>query len=260
MFTADSNITDLNIKERSIHKMLFSMNIHEIATPELTVEDARCYILFFKEMNALAAYIALYFPRSDRRFYYSHDANPFREETLAEVEDEARGFAESMGFVLDEVNIAVMSSEEKNRWIDEQDIWGPKKPTETKEEVSPAPAQPSTPAEPSPNAQQTEQPAGSATVESAAPAAEQPQARQQTSPQPRKRPAETPRPSPSQSKAAAVEPVSPPPVKKREDVVREAVKAGIVKPPKQELKKAIQGSTGVVSRDKEALARLFASF
>jgi hypothetical protein len=35
MFTIDTNITDLKIEERSLYKVLFSVNIHQVATPEL---------------------------------------------------------------------------------------------------------------------------------------------------------------------------------------------------------------------------------
>lgn len=143
MFNADPSITDLNIRERNIAKVLFSMNIPQVATPELSVEDAKCYIFFFRNGNRLSAFIALYLPRTDRRFYYSYSSNPFPEEAMAEVEDEARRFVEDMGFLLDELFFAGMSLDEKNRWIENQEIFSSKKPAQPV-----PPAQPQRPAQP----------------------------------------------------------------------------------------------------------------
>lgn len=49
-------------------------------------------------------------------------------------------------------------------------------------------------------------------------------------------------------------------VPRLDDVLEEAVKAGVVKAPKAQLKKDIRNSSGIVSREKEALARLLSSF
>jgi hypothetical protein len=198
MFTADPNITDLKVKEKGIHKILFSMNIHQVATPELSAEDARSYVIFFREGSSLSAYIGIYFMRTDRRFYYSYTANPFPFEGLSDVEDEARGFVEDMGFVLDEINIGGMSLDEKNRWLDEQPMFSRTKPAEP-QAAAPRPAQ--------------------------RPASPGPPARPQPAPAP-----------------------------------RQAVPAGAAGLPKQYSKQEARSSTGVVGRDKDALARLLASF
>ena len=109
MFTIDTNITDLKIKERNLYKVLFSMNIHQVATPELSAEDAKSYVFFFREGGRYLSYIGLHFLRTDRKMYYSHSANPFSESELPAVEDEARSFAEDMGAMLDELGLAKMS-------------------------------------------------------------------------------------------------------------------------------------------------------
>jgi hypothetical protein len=199
MFTADPNITDLKVKEKGIHKVLFSMNIHQVATPELSAEDARSYVIFFREGSSLSAYIGIYFMRTDRRFFYSYTANPFPFEGLSDVEDEARGFVEDMGFVLDEINIGGMSLDEKNRWLDEQPMFSRTKLAE-------------------------------------------PQA---AAPRPAQRPAASPGP-----------PARPQPA----PAPRQAVPAGAAGLPKQYSKQEARSSTGVVGRDKDALARLLASF
>lgn len=123
MFTADPNVTDLHIREKSLYKVMFSIDIHQVATPELSVEDARCYVIFFQDGNDYSAYLGLYFLNTGRAIYYPYTANPFHPGVLPAVEEEAHGFIEDMGFMLDEVNIAGLSVEEKNRWIDEQEIF-----------------------------------------------------------------------------------------------------------------------------------------
>lgn len=243
MFTADANITDLKVKERGLFKMLFSMNIHQIATPELSVEDARCYIIFFSNGPSISAFIGLYLPRTDRRFYYTYSANPFPYEASSDVEDEARMFAEDMGFVMDEINIAAMSAEERGRWLDEQAIFGVKKPQEPEPDAQP-PVPPVRPVAVAPQTVVKPQPA--------------PIAAEITKPEPQRvRPAAQPA---VQSEPRAAEPEPPSAVKRHEDVLQQAVRAGVVKPMQQKLKKEIHSANDVVSRDKEALARLLASF
>lgn len=202
MFTPDPTITDLNVQERNIVKVLFSMNIPQVATPELSVEDAKCYIFFFREGGMLSAFIALYLPRTDRRIYYSYSSNPFPEESMAEVEDEARHFVEDMGFLLDELYFSGISLEQKNRWMEEQDLFSRKKQAR---HVKPVEAEATSGGPPrTAFISATERPNGM------------------------DMPAE---------------------------VLKQAVKAGIVKPPKHPVKPA-----GLVAKDKEALARLLASF
>ncbi len=48
--------------------------------------------------------------------------------------------------------------------------------------------------------------------------------------------------------------------KKRQEIMDKAVKAGVAKPPKQPLARELSTATNVVSRDREALARLLTSF
>lgn len=128
MFTITNSITDLKVKERNIYKMLYSMNSPQVATPELSVEEARCYVLFFSEGPNLSAYIGLYLPRIDRKIFYAYSSNPFPFEAAPDVEFEAAGFAEDMGFLLDEISVSGMATDDRIRWIEEQYIFGYKKP------------------------------------------------------------------------------------------------------------------------------------
>ena len=128
MFTISPSLTDLKVKERNIYKMLYSMNSPQVATPELSVEEARCYVLFFSEGPNLSAYIGLYLPRIDRKIFYAYTSNPFPFEAAPDVEFEATGFAEDMGFLLDEISVSGMPADDRNRWIEEQYIFGYKKP------------------------------------------------------------------------------------------------------------------------------------
>lgn len=137
MFTVDPNITDLQVKEKVIAKAFFSMNSPEIATPELSVEEARCYILFFRAGNSYSAYIGLYLPKSERKFFYVHSENTLPEEKLKDALDEAMRFAEEMGFLLDELKLASMSVDERNAWIEDQAIFGFRKQAEVKPEEKP---------------------------------------------------------------------------------------------------------------------------
>ncbi len=48
MFTIDTDIKDLNVRERNMMKAFFSMNNHQVATPEMMSEEARSYVIFFQ--------------------------------------------------------------------------------------------------------------------------------------------------------------------------------------------------------------------
>ena len=103
MFVIEKNITDLNIREKNVLKLLFSMNVHQVATPEMILEEARSYILFFRETGGkVSAYIALHLTVTNRKLYYVHSSNPFPEGEMETVEQEALEFAEGLGAVLDE--------------------------------------------------------------------------------------------------------------------------------------------------------------
>ncbi len=106
------------------------MNFHQVATPELGVDEARCYMFFFREGEKLSAYIVLYMPSTERRLFYTYSSNPFPEADLPMVEEIARAFGEEMGFFLDEKSFTSSSVAEKNLWIDEQPLFGFKTPEE----------------------------------------------------------------------------------------------------------------------------------
>ena len=123
MFNVDSNITDLNIKDKNVLRILFSMNIHRVATPEGILEDARTYIMFFREgRERLSAFIELLLLQTNRKLYYTCSSNPFYDADMNMVEEEARAFAEGLGAMLDEVDMTKMSQEGKNRWIEEHNL------------------------------------------------------------------------------------------------------------------------------------------
>jgi hypothetical protein len=285
-------------------------------------EEARSYIIFFREGGGkMSAYIGIHLLLTGRKLFYSHTSNPFPERNLSSVEEEARSFAEGLGAMLDEVNLSTMSRDEKDRWIDAQDIFTPDR---EKVEAPAAPAQaapvaeaPSVPQQPLQSqpalpVQDMQQPPQK--TQPVAAASVIPQSSQAQQVQPDAVP-QAPKVPPSlqeqQVQQQPVQHVSPEPIvpepqttavpqaksrkqqaekeaapaahseeeiwefteqayskaaqastesKERHEIMDEAIKAGIVKPSKPKMKKDVQTATGVVSRDREALARLLASF
>ncbi|HTG02252.1 MAG TPA: hypothetical protein VK654_16850 [Nitrospirota bacterium] len=150
MFSIDKNIEDLSIRERKIIKVFFSMNNHQVATPEMMLEEARSYILFFREERGISAYIALHLLLTDRKLYYAHSSNPFDAGKLNGVQEEALVFAEGLGAMLDELDFSKLSDLEQESWIDSQEIFTPKPKTvpeaepQQKEESAPEDAVPAT--------------------------------------------------------------------------------------------------------------------
>ncbi|HXY61437.1 MAG TPA: hypothetical protein VEJ22_00760 [Nitrospirota bacterium] len=326
MFTIDNTLTELNVREKNILKLLFSMNVHQVATPEMILEEAKSYILFFREPSGMvSAYIALYLTVTDRRLFYVNSSNPFPESDIDAIEEEALEFADGLGAMLDEKDFTMMTMEDKKSWIDAQEIFNPKaEPAPTPSAPEEAQAVPELPAPaltpPIPTVEETSIEPVTATPTQAAPAppaltptqttplpappvqeASQepiiaPPPVKETAPvqqtQPVQRAPVQPVPQaqpPSVSAAAAVEsaePVSSPEpsdlheqkirnrnaavsrytissgeaARKRQEILQKAIKEGMAKTPKRALHDTAASSTGVVSRDREALARLLTSF
>ncbi len=320
MFTVDTAITDLKIKERSLYRVLFSMNTHQVATPDLNPEEAKSYVFFFREGDRLLSYIGIHFLLSDRKMYYRYSGNPFAESELAAVEDEARSFAEDLGAMLDDLNLKNMSDLEKDSWIDAQDIFAERRDAQKSGEqaqaeqaapvqeapqspapaAQPAPVQAVAPAQPVPveaapqpqpapvqEAPQPQEPAVQpAPVQTAAPSEPAPvQTPVQAAPQPQQIPegqteaassAEQQQPAPvSTPPSAAPRPAKKaasrktaektaaarPEMESSEDETADRTAAAAVKgKASPQLKKEARSAVGTVKRDREALARLLASF
>jgi hypothetical protein len=147
MFTIEPNITEKDLRGKHIFKVLLSMNVHQVATPETSLEDARSYVFFIREgRNRISVYIGIHLLLTDRKLIYAHSANPFFEDKMLEVEDEARDFAEYMGAMMDEVHFAGMSDLEQDCWIDDQGFFS----TKTQPEAAPVSEQPAVPEQPKP--------------------------------------------------------------------------------------------------------------
>jgi len=350
MFAIDLKITDLNIKERNIFKVFFSMNVHQVATPEMMLEDAKSYVLFFKERKGnFSAYIALHLLTTNRRMFYAHSSNPFPEEQMNDVEEEAFAFAEGLGAMLDEVAFLKLSASEQDHWIDEQDIFANTMPSETPPlsqpavsvrsssstavpqtiEILPTPplqqtpqpaTQPQTlpmsqqeesvqpsdmllpqtpeplPASPeqqiqqiihpqviympqsvapvqpqSSAAQETFQPLQSPSVQKVPPlqkdkiatpdpATQQQVSRSQITEEPNVRLQRRSDSRPHQNEASKPQRQAKISARQQQEIMQHAIRSGIAKPPVQDLSAEIKTGAGLVSRDREALARLLASF
>jgi hypothetical protein len=250
MFTIDPNITDVQLKEKDLYKALFSLNNHEVATPDMSLEEARSFVFFFREgKDRFSVFIGLHLLHTDRKLFYTHSANPFLEGVLQDMEDEARNFSEGLGALLDELDFAKMSDSEKSEWIEGQSIFGQKKepeaapsaPSVTMEQTQPAPAPVPPPAPVQAAPQSVPAPPAPAVPDTAAPGQQSPAPQIQTDP------------SPAEAPLAVA-------AKKRQEIMDKAVKAGIAKPPKQPLARELSTSANVVSRDREVLARLLTSF
>lgn len=271
MFTIDPEKTVEELREKKIFKVFSSMNNHQVATPETSLEEARSYVLFFREGGKkLSVYIGLHLLPTDRKLFYAHSANPFFEDDLNDVEEEARNFAEDLGAMLDEVNFANLSDAEREDWLENQSIFSRKKPPEP--EPAEQPAQPEvavtaaalTPppvqapeVQPAPPPPQVVPEVKASVAPEPAMASAQPRSQPQPAEMP-EMPYETHGPEPAQeTDQARSAPLSA--VKRRQEITQKAA-AGIVKAPKQAAKKELPSADDVVSRDREALARLLTSF
>jgi len=271
MFTIDPNITEKDLRGRHIFKVLLSMNVHQVATPETSLEDARSYVFFIREVrNRISVYIGIHLLLTDRKLIYAHSANPFVEDKMLEVEEEARDFAEYMGAMMDEAHFAGMSDLEQDCWIDVQGFFS----TKTQPEAAPVSEQPAVPEQPkplfapAPAAQPPAEPEQSAPAAEAISAPEPPAVPVQPVPRvvPKAAPVEPkehPRTSPVTETAQKDIQTLPPLLaasRHRLEIEQKETMTSIETPPKQTGKKRSFSPTSVVNRDREALARLLTSF
>jgi hypothetical protein len=271
MFTIDPKTTEKDLRGRKIFKVLLSMNTHQVATPETSLEDARSYVFFISEgRNRISVYIGIHLLITDRKLLYAHSANPFSEDKMMEVEDEARDFAGYMGAMMDEVHFAGMSDLEQDCWIDDQGFFS----TKIQPEAAPALEQPAVSEQPkpllspAPVAQPPAEPEESAPAARAISEPEPPVVPVQPVPKdlPKASPAvpqEHPRTSLVAETAQENTQTPAPPIaagKHHPEIERKETVTGIETPPKQTEKKRSFSPTSVVSRDREALARLLTSF
>lgn len=296
------------------------MNNHQVAAPDMSLQEARSYVFFLREgRDRISVYIGLHFLDADRKLFYTHTDNPFPDSKSPDIEDEARHFAEDLGAMLDEIDFSKMSDTEKDRWIDEQEIFTGRKKSPDAPEPSAAASAPAAPAQPELKPNQAEQnapavqpmpvqqptappaPPAAQTAVVAGPSVASAAAVQQRAPVAEPQPVQTAQPQAAPTPPPPVTPVQPgpaaepaeqqqpqraqkrpssptrrmpqpngaisgteteqtAPLQPAQNVLDEAVKAGIVKAPKAQLRKDIRSANGVVSRDKEALARLLSSF
>jgi len=269
MFTIDPNITAVPLKEKKLFKVLFSMNTHQVATPEMGLAEARSYVFFFHEGNKrLSAYIGIYLFLADRRFFYPYSGNPFLENEMGTVEEEARSFVDDLGAMLDELDCAHMSDLEMDSWIETQDLFSRTPAPEAKPEAQPVAAlQPET-LQAAPKQQPPQMPpVPQMTLETQAapvstpPVSSEPQRVQPSAAAPSQAPAMQPvaEPQPAQTGKASTDPLAAA-ATTGQDIIQKTVKAEITKAPKQLPKQGPASPTGVVSRNREALARLLTSF
>jgi hypothetical protein len=262
MFTIDPKITEKDLKKKNLFKAFHSMNNHQVATPETSLEEARSYVFFAREgKNRISAYIGLHLLYTDRKLFYAHSGNPFLEEGLQDVEEEARYFAEDMGAMLDEVDFAGLSEREQDKWIDGQSIFSQKKmpevapaeqsPQRVESEAASATVQsPASPGQLTPAPEVTRDPERTATSGQRVTQARRPESQAQ------KTPLEVP--VEAQVEEAKASPLAA--AKHRQEMQQNAAAINLDTVPKQTVKKKAFSATGVVSRDREALARLLTSF
>jgi len=269
MFTLDPKITEKDLRGNSIFKVLHSMNSHQVATPETSLEDARSYVFFIREgRNRTSVYIGIHLLLTDRKLIYTHSANPFSEDKMLEVEDEARDFAEYMGAMMDEVHFEGMSDLEQDCWLDDQGFFS----TKTRPETAPASEQPAVPEHPKSLLAPVPDVQPPAEQEQSSPAAE---AISAPEPQPvllQPVPKAVPSPGEQKEHARAVPVIETARTdieipahslvvsKHRQEIEQKETMTRIETPPKQAEKKRSFSPTSVVSRDREALARLLTSF
>lgn len=91
-----------------------SLNSPQVGIPGKQAGPAQAFVLAYRGPNGSAMFIFLNLPDSGESAVYISDKRNMSPEELAQEENEALGFVESMGFMMDNLNFANLSPDQKD--------------------------------------------------------------------------------------------------------------------------------------------------
>jgi len=117
MFLWDQQRVTLNVPAKRVLLLERSLSDIEVTLPGLTPEKSRAYLCAFQAQRGIRIAVVLQLLKSNRYAYYLNQGGELESEDAGRMLDEGRQFAESLGFMLGEMDFRQLSPEDK------QDVW-----------------------------------------------------------------------------------------------------------------------------------------
>lgn len=120
MFAADPRITHIPVTREQVVSLHASLNKPVIAVPGKPAQEVQGYILGVRNpAGYFGLFVYLYLTQThDAVVYVDHDRLRLDPSEYAEVEAEALGFVESMGFMLDNLNFRSLPPDQQQELMD----------------------------------------------------------------------------------------------------------------------------------------------
>ena len=127
MFEIDSTQYFIPAKPEEVTEIYYSVNTILVAPAEHSAEPTKAYIISIKYENisAFVVYIYLYLLDSGRGVIYRREEGFVSSQEYEQVIEEAFHFLESMGFILDKIDLGSLSPVEKGEYFQQQNFFPP---------------------------------------------------------------------------------------------------------------------------------------
>jgi hypothetical protein len=116
MFQVNSDITVLDPKARKVHTIMSCINQPPVALRQGQSKPTFAYVctMWTADESALEVFVLLFQPETEIADFYTHQDGSVPLEWVEDIEKDALDFTESMGFMMDNLNIGDVPLE--NQW------------------------------------------------------------------------------------------------------------------------------------------------
>jgi hypothetical protein len=113
MFKWRKEMDRLDIPAANVRQLHRSLSDIQVAFPGLPSQQATAYLCLFAAEEGFGVAIVFHLHASHRLAFYFHDQKKIREQDVDRILDEGIHFAESMGFMLGDLDFQLQGSEEQ---------------------------------------------------------------------------------------------------------------------------------------------------
>lgn len=135
MFEIDATQVFVPSKPDEVKEVYYSVNSILVAPAEHSAEPTKAYIVCiqYENISAFVVYIYLYLLESGRGVLYRREEGFVSSEEYDQVIEEAFHFLESMGFILDKIDLSSLSPTEREEYFLQQHLFPVPQEEETQE-------------------------------------------------------------------------------------------------------------------------------
>ncbi len=124
MFEIDSERTSLPLSPDRVLALVASLNAPMVVAADMPVEPTRGYICAYRDSSDRVAFsIFLHCVESGRGVFYRYDGGSMPQHRVDEVMSEAMAFAESLGFMMDDLGWGSLDATRRNELMRETPIF-----------------------------------------------------------------------------------------------------------------------------------------